>query len=199
MRNILVIMALAALAAGCSKPSATLPPPLTDAQINEAIDYGQKNAELTNDEFTKDWTVDLGYEQGKGRVTLITPYLRTALLGRQASGLHQKPDRKLVDTALREDAGKIRFRVMLYGDEPDFCKTIKFQLKCNGTAREPIYRHIPPYGEFSRDYYNISSGDVKFDGTGIPNDAKITLVVINTDAKLKQAPVEYAFDLAKYK
>ena len=104
-------------------------------------------------EFAKDWTIDLGYEEGKGMATLITPFLRVALIGKKAAELGQKVDRKLIHMALEKEIGYIHFKLQLYGDTPTFGRELKIYLEYKGKKIFPSYLHLPPYSEFTRDYY----------------------------------------------
>ena len=74
------IILLLFLLASCSKnkPSVVI----NRALIDDALAYGEKNASLSFYEFVKPWTIDLGYQVGKGYTTLLTPFLRVAILGK---------------------------------------------------------------------------------------------------------------------
>jgi len=188
------------LMVGCARQEAPVVLPLSEEAIQEALDYGRKNADLSFDEFTQDWTVDLGYEQGKGKVVLMTPFLRVALMGKQSAVLDKEPNRKLLTMVLKENLNLLHFRFCLYGDEPDFGRKLKFSLKCGQVVKLPSYLNLPRYGEFTRDYFNVANGDVKFSQEGVPANSQVTLVV-EFPAAEKQKPLvaEFRFALDKYR
>jgi hypothetical protein len=205
MKVKLVFLIMIFLITGCAK-NKEVKIPISPEEIKEAINYGEKNASLTFTEFTKDWTIDYGYEYGKGKATLITPFLRVALLAKNAKEKNQKLDMKIVNLALKDMSDKIIFRVTIYGDYPTFGKTAKFYLEYNGKKVNPISSYTSFYSQFARDYTHISEGEVKFSNREIPKDAKIKLVVsylpYETE-KEKEKPKEtictFEFDLSKHR
>ncbi len=175
--------------------------PLTDKEIEDALDYGEKNASFTLTEFTSDWTVDKGYHRGKGKATIVTPFLRVALLGRQAALTGEKLDSHLIKTALKEDIESLNFEVTLYGSSSRFARSTKFLLKCGKKQVQPDYFFMPPYGEIARDYTQVAKGRVMFKKEGIPDDAEVILVAsFNTDEEMKEVSIcRFPFDLKRYK
>ncbi|MGC8977069.1 MAG: hypothetical protein ACP5OB_05535 [Candidatus Ratteibacteria bacterium] len=201
MKKTILFFGLILLLNGCGKKSNETKIPLTQKEIEEAINYGEKNASMTFTEFTNNWTVDYGYEQGKGRATLITPFLKVALLSKNAKEKNQKLDMKIVNLALKEIADKIVFRVTLYGDYPTFGRTAKFYLEFNNKKIQPISSYMSPYSQFARDYTHISEGEVKFLKDQIPEDAKVKLSAIFKPYEYneKETTCTFEFDLSKYK
>ncbi len=201
-RNVLILFGMFFLLLfGCGKKAiqeAVLP--LTEEQISRAVDYGIKNASLSVTEFTRDWTVDLGYDQGKGTATIITPFLKVALLSRQAALSGEKPDERVIRTAIKEDTDFINFDLLLFGGSPKFPRTVEFHLKYAGREIKPSYCFMPSYGEIARDYTMSAKCRVKFSRAGIPPDAKIVLVAsFKPDEETKEVSVaEFQFDLKKY-
>jgi len=174
--------------------------PLSEEEIQEAITYGKSRAQLTANELLQDWTVDLGYEQGRGRAVLITPFARVALLAWQAAKTGGDLNRQLVEIALREQARFFHFRVSLYGDEPGFCRKARFTLNWNGKKIEPTSGYVPAYGDFTRDYYVVATGDIKFPRTSIPSDAEVRLeVTIPATKETKANIIVFPFPLAAYR
>ena len=175
--------------------------PLTDEEIRQASDFGAENAELSLTEFTYDWTVDLGYGQGKGNATIITPFLRVALLSRQAALTGKKPDEYLIKAAMKEDAGSMNFEVLLFGGSPKFGRTVQFLLKYNDVELKPSYFFMPPYSEIARDYTQTAKGRVKFKKEGIPADAEVVLAAsFKTEEEIDEVSLcEFRFDLKKYR
>ena len=200
MKKFIAIFLILLLYTGCSRKEKKIVLPLSEEEIQQAIEYGRKRAKLTFIEFAKDWTIDLGYEEGKGMATLITPFLRVALIGKKAAELGQKVDRKLIHMALEKEIGYIHFKLQLYGDTPTFGRELKIYLEYKGKKIFPSYLHLPPYSEFTRDYYNVVKGDVKFAKSGIPDDARIKLVVFYPEKGTRKASTcEFIFDLKKYR
>lgn len=202
MKELLILIGVSLLIVGCSKEKKEVKIPLSEKEIEEAISYGEKNASMTFTEFTSNWTIDYGYEQGKGRATLITPFLRVALLAKNAVEKNQKIDMKLINLALKDTADKIIFKVTLYGDYPTFGRTTKFYLEYNNKKIEPLSFYMSPYSQFARDYTHISEGEVKFSKKEIPEDAKVKLIVEfkpYENKESKPTTCTFEFDLSKYK
>jgi len=172
--------------------------PLSDEEIEKALEYGKKNVSLTYTEFTEKWAVDLGYDRGKGRVVLITPFLRVALIGKKSAKYKEKIDYSLIKKVLLKDADKLYFEVMLFGDFPEFGRTVKAKLKYDNREISPVYIHFPPYSQMSRDYTQIVTGRIKFLKDDIPDNAKITLIVTFSPLKgEKETTCKFGFDLNK--
>lgn len=203
MKNIAAVLfgAFLLLSSGCGKTDKQeVVLPLTEKEIAKAVDYGIKNASLSVTEFTSGWTVDMGYKQGKGTATIITPFLRVALLSRQAALSGEEIPDLLIKTAIKEDLEFINFEVILFGGSPTFARDTLFLLKYDTKQVQPSYCFMPPYSEIARDYTQIAKGRVKFQRTGIPADAKIVLVAsFKTEEEAEDVSVcEFAFDLSKY-
>jgi len=200
MKKIAMFFVLLLCLTSCAKKEESIILPLREEAINDALEYGRKNADLTFIEFTKDWTVDLGYEYGKGTATLITPFVRVALLGKRAFQLGQKVDYKLIKIVLKDEIGILHFYVSLYGGTPAFGKKVKFSLKCDGQSFEPVSVFVPAYTEFTRDYYNIAKGKVKFKKQGIFSDSTVTIVAtFPQEEGGRGESCEFEFNLSKYK
>lgn len=199
-RKIIVMKLILVFLCGCGKKGRKEVLPLSPSEIKEAIRYGEDNASLTYNEFVSPWTVDLGYEQGYGKATILTPFLRVALLGKRAKEMHKEVDMKIINLALKEEIGKIHFKVTLYGDYPTFGRTVKFILKYNDKEIKPVFSYMAPYSQFTRDYYHISEGEVKFEKGNIPKDAKVVLVTIfKPRENEEEKKCEFEFDLSKYR
>ncbi len=175
--------------------------PLTEAQIQEALEFGAKNSELSTREFTADWTVDIGYGESRGNTTIVTPFLRVALLGKEAAIAGRKPDTKIINSVLKEEANYITFNVMLFGGYPQFGRSVKFILKHGEEEIAPHYMSMPPYSQMGRDYTQSATGSAKFKRAGIPENAKVTLVAtFNVDPETTDIHTcKFEFDLSRYK
>ncbi|MCM8777949.1 MAG: hypothetical protein NC905_06810 [Candidatus Omnitrophica bacterium] len=188
---------------GCNRKTAEIPLPLSETEIQEAIEYGIKNAELSTTEFVSDWSVDLGYGEGKGKATLITPFLKVAFLAKQAQIQGQKVKRDIIEKVLKEDSDCLVFDILLFGGYPQFGRTVEFSLKYDGKEIQPVYKFIPPYAEISRDYTQSVKGNVKFKKTDIPKNC---IVVLKAQFNMSEEPevkekytCEFEFALNKYR
>ena len=198
----LLLLAILLFISGCSKNKKTgVQLPISEKEIEEAIKYGIKNAELSTTEFVSDWTVNMGYGEGKGTATIVTPFLRIALLSKQAKMAGQKVKRELIEKVLKEDADEFTFDVLLFGGYPEFGRSVQCLLKYNNKKIQPVYQFIPPYAEIGRDYTQSVKGTVKFKKEGIPATAKIVLCFnfnVSKEEKEKYT-CEFEFDLNKYR
>jgi len=199
MKGKFLYLILIFLITGCAK-NKEVGIPISPEEIKEAINYGEKNASLTFTEFTEKWTIDYGYREGKGKATIITPFLRVALLAKNAAEKNQKIDMKIVNIALKDISDKLCFRVCLYGNYATFGRTAKFYLEYNGKKIQPISSYMSPYSQFTRDYTHISEGEVKFSKKEIPENAKVKLIVIfKPFEELEAETCIFEFDISKYK
>ncbi len=176
--------------------------------LDSALSYGRKNAKLNVYEFTKPWTINLGYEEGKGYATLCTPFLRLALLEREAVRHNEILNINIENKVYKQEMGIIHFLVTMYGNSPDFSKRLKAYLVYNKKVIHPNFIYFPLYGEVGRIYTQILNGEIKFPKNNIPAHATITLVVKtepkpsskweNTTSWKKSHTAEFKFELAKY-
>ena len=99
------------------KPVHAVLPKLTSEQIQEAIEYGQKNKNLDLATFSRPWTVSLG--KGQGSASLFTPYHNHAYKARKAAVERREFTNQNITEAL--DIGNtLTFSVTVYGDQYDF-------------------------------------------------------------------------------
>ncbi|MCM8767822.1 MAG: hypothetical protein NC921_03440 [Candidatus Omnitrophica bacterium] len=200
MKKIIFFVVIGVLLLSCEKEKINIEKILSQEEINEAMNYGKENASLTFTEFTEKWSVGYEYEYGKGRATLITPFLRIALISKNAAEKNQKVSMKILNMAIKDFSDKIHFRVSLFGNYPTFGRTAKFYLEYNNKKIQPISFYMSPFSQFTRDYYHISEGEVKFSNKGIPKDAKIKLIaVFKPYENEEEKECVFEFDLSKYK
>ena len=199
MKKFLFIVGILVFLVSCRKErESKVELPLSDEEIEKSLEYGRKNVSLTYTEFTEKWAVDLGYERGKGRAVIITPFLRVALIGKKAAKYNEKVNYSLIKKVLLEESDKLYFEVMLYGDYPEFGRTVKARLKYDGREFFPVYLYFPHYSQMSRDYTQIATGRIKFLKDSIPDDAKITLIITFSPLKgKKETTCKFSFDLNK--
>ena len=200
MERFILFLGIVFLIIGCQRKNEITEQILTPNEIEQAIKYGKENANLTFSEFVKDWSIDRGYEFTGGKAVLITPFLRVALLSKNAEERNQKVDMKVINMVLKDISDKICFKVTLYGDYATFGRTAKFYLEYNGKKIQPISSFMAPYSQFARDYTHISEGEVKFSKKEIPEKTKVNLVVTFKPVEEdKEITTSFEFDLKKYK
>lgn len=191
------------IVSGCRSKSAVEETvlPMTEAQIREALDFGAKNSEFSTREFTSDWTVDKGYGESRGNATIVTPFLRVALLGKEAALTNKTLDDRTINAVLKEETDFLTFRVTLFGGYPQFGRSVKFVLQYGKEEIAPDYMSMPPYSQMGRDYTQSATGSAKFKKGGIPEDAKVTLIAtFNVDPETTDVHTcKFEFDLSKYK
>jgi hypothetical protein len=184
-------------------------PPINKALLNDALSYGKKNAYLNTYQFSKPWTINLGYEDGQGYATLCTPFLRLALLERDAVRNKETLDPNLERKIYNQEIGIIHFLVTMYGNSPTFSKRIKAYLIYKKKVIKPEFIYFPLYGQMGREYTQISSGEIKFPKENISNNAIVTLIVKtlpnpsykweNNAFWKKSHTAKFKFNLAKYR
>lgn len=202
MKNIVILFFTCALIlfSSCSQDKTALP--LNESLINEAIIYGRDNASLSDTEFISDWTVVSGtFKKGEGRATIITPFLRTALMSKKSASMRGKVDHKLIEAVLRKESEFISFEITLYGNSPQFARTVNFALTHGSNEYKPAAQFMPSYAEVGRDYTCSAVGWVKFEKQGIPDDATVILSVsfVPEEYVDKTAEIDFQFDLQKYR
>jgi hypothetical protein len=171
--------------------------------LNAALLYGKKNANLNSYEFSKPWTINLGYKDGKGYAILCTPFLRLALLKNEAVQNKEKLSNSFENNIYQQEIGIIHFLVTMYGNSPKFSKRIKAFLIYNKKIIKPTFIYFPLYGEMGLNYTQISNGEIKFPRGNIPNNAIVTLIVKiepnPSDKWEKSHTAKFKFNLAKYR
>jgi|LSQX01.2.fsa_nt_gb hypothetical protein len=197
---LLVCVAVCFLFAGCSKKEGVVP--LDKSKIDEAVQFGKDNVALTETEFIEPWTLSSGgYVKGGGVVTVVTPFLRIALLSKKHSNAGSKLNDKMFKELLMKEAEILNFEVTLYGDEYSFARNIDYILVCNDKEYKPIAQFMPSYSDMGRDYTCIAKGWVKFDKKDIPDDSIVNLKVkFKTNLKNKDFEnLSFNFNLKDYK
>lgn len=174
-----VFVATVFLVAGCARKTKEITAEciLSEQQIADALAYGKQNAEQTDYEFLTPWSISQGYNQGQGRVTYFSPFLRVAQIGRNEAKRHHDVNLSIVKKILQPCADTVDFLIMAYGDDPTFGRRIKVYLQCDNRIIQPSYVRFPPYAEFNRDYYNVVSGEAKFPRAEIAKNSTVTVVV----------------------
>ena len=215
------LLCISVMFAGCFSRKQKSTIAIDEKMLQEAIEYGKSKAGLSYFEFVEPWSVYLGYEVGKGRATIITPFLQAAQLAKNAEEKRLKPDINIIRKVVSEKYDTLNFSVITYGNEPDSSRRIRAYLIYDNKRIEPVYAHFPPYGEFNRDYYQQINGEVRFPRKDIPENAIVKLCIeflpkeqeteqfSHKDHKESEIVVgrkspdhivtEFVFDLSKYK
>lgn len=171
-----LVLTFALIFTNCSRKQKLIEA-IDEKMLQEAIEYGKSKAGLTMYEFTEPWSVYLGYDVGKGRAVYVTQFLQAAQLAKNAAEKNLKPDINIIRKVVASKSGTLNFLVTTYGNEPDVSRRIRAYLLYNDKKIEPVYSHFPPYGEFSRDYYQQVNGEVRFPAAGIPKNAIVNLCI----------------------
>lgn len=173
---LLIILVFLVFFSGCSKNGLVLP--IDETKIDEAIKYGVDNSSLTNTEFVTPWTSSSGnYVKGDGVATILTPFLRVALLSKRCTLTKSVLDKKIIKSLVNKEIDFFNFEVTLYGDEYSFARNVDYLLIYKDKEYEPSAHFMPSYSDMGRDYTCIAQGWVKFEKKDIPDDADIRLVV----------------------
>ncbi|HNS33061.1 MAG TPA: hypothetical protein PKN36_08835 [bacterium] len=202
MRKIIMLIGVTILifSSGCSKQNVVLP--LDEAKTAEAVKFGIDNAALTNTEFISPWTLSSGgYVKGEGSATILTPFLRVAIMSKRCSMSGSKLEDRMIKSILSKEAGFINFEVTLYGDTYGFGRTVEFSLIHGESKYKPVAQFMPSYADMGRDYTCIAKGWAKFEKLNITDDADIKLSVsFKIDEEKDDVTVlDFNFDMKKFK
>lgn len=196
----LILCSLLLFSTGCYRKQTVLP--LSETEINEAIKFGIDNTSLTNTEFVAPWTLASGgYMKGEGTVTLMTPFIRIALMSKKCAVAGEKLDRRMIKSLLLKESGFIHFEITLYGDTYGFARTVNFSLIHDGKEYKPVAQFMPSYADMGRDYTCIATGWAKFKKDNIPDDATIRLSIkFKTNEKNEDVTkLDFNFNLKEFR
>ena len=128
------------------KPVHAFLPKLTSEQIQEAIEYGQKNKTTDMALFSKPWTVSLG--KGKGSASLFTPYHNLAYKARKAAVERREFTNQNIQEAL--DVGStLTFSVTVYGEEDNFAMYYTAKIYQKDDVIQPEFEFAPEIADAS--------------------------------------------------
>ncbi|MCF6158311.1 MAG: hypothetical protein E3K32_07020 [wastewater metagenome] len=169
---------------------------LTPVQIQEAVEYGQKNKNLDMAVFSEAWTVSLG--KGKGFATLFTPYHNIAYKTKKLAVERKEITRREIQDAL-QISDSLAFSVTVYGDEYDFASRYSAVLYQEDAIIQPEFEFIPEIADASEFWpdtpSNIARLVFKFPVNDVDLNTPVTFVV--------QVPggeeISFNFDLSKIK
>ncbi len=165
---------------------------LTSIQINNAIEYGQKNKLYSLREFTKPWVSYLGEKEGWA--TLWTPYHNLAFKSKKAAVENRNLSQNEIFKALRIKES-LTLTVSVFGDYMQFARGYNAILYCNEKMIYPVLSYTPEYAEPSSFYPDtpiyVAGCVFKFPIEDVIIDYAITLVVTNPEGK----ELKFTFDL----
>jgi hypothetical protein len=168
----------------------------TQEQIQEAIQYGQKNKNLDIVTFAKDWSVSLG--KGEGFATLFTPYHTIAYKARKFAVERREFTNREIQEIL-QTGDPMAFSVTVYGDEYDFAMYYSAVIYQRDAIVQPEFEFVPEIADAS-EFWPDSPGYLarlvfKFPTEDIDLNTPVTFTV--------QVPggeeVSFDFDLSKMK
>lgn len=169
---------------------------LTPEQIQEAVEYGQKNKAMEIATFSRPWTVSLG--KGQGTASLFTPYHNLAYKARKTAIERRELTSQNIQEAL--DIGNtLTFSVTVYGEEYDFPKLYSAKIYQKEEVVHPDYEFIPEIAEASEFWPETPSHAarlvIKFPIKNIDLNTPVAFVVVAPGGE--ETPFD--FDLSKMK
>ena len=171
-------------------------PKLTSEQIQEAIEYGQKNKTTDMALFSKPWTVSLG--KGKGSASLFTPYHNLAYKARKAAVERREFTNQNIQEAL--DVGStLTFSVTVYGEEDNFAMYYTAKIYQKDDVIQPEFEFAPEIADASEFWPDPPSNTArlvfKFPAKDIDLNTIISLVIVVPGGE----EIPFDFDLPKMK
>jgi hypothetical protein len=169
---------------------------LTMGQIQEAIEYGQKNKNIDIAAFSRPWTISL--DKGKGSATLFTPFHNVAYKARKAAVERKEFTNKDIQRAL-EIGDTFTFSVTVYGDDYNFSKYYSAKLYYKDDVIQPEFEFIPDLADASEFWPDSPCHSArlvfKFPTKDVDLNALITLAVVAPGGE----ETLFDFNLAKMK
>ena len=178
------------------KPAHAVLQKLTSEQIQEAIEYGQKNKTTDMALFSKPWTVSLG--KGKGSASLFTPYHNLAYKARKAAVERREFTKQNIMEAL--DIGNtLTFSVTVYGEEDNFAMYYTAKIYQKDEVIQPEFEFAPEIADASEFWPDSPSNTArlvfKFPVKDIDLNTMISFVIVAPGGE----EIPFDFDLPKMK
>ena len=178
------------------KPVHAILPKLTLAQIQEALEYGQKNKTTDLALFSKPWTVSLG--KGKGSASLFTPYHNLAYKARKAAVERREFTNQNIQEAL--DVGNtLTFSVTVYGEEDNFAMYYTAKIYQKDDVIQPEFEFAPEIADASEFWPDSPSNTArlvfKFPAKDVDLNTIISLVIVAPGGE----EIPFDFDLPNMK
>lgn len=167
---------------------------LTPEQRDAAIKYGKRGVRTDVMDFIKEWSVNNG---DKGFAFIITEFLALAFAAQQAAMRSAELNNFDIEDTLAKSAGKLVFRVTLFGDTNSFAKDYTAVVQTGEKTVPATFWNNPPgesYGDGKTKPAFVTDSDFYFPAEGIDPNATITLLVKDKDGK---EVTKFQFDLAK--
>lgn len=169
---------------------------LTPEQIQEAVDYGQKNRTMDMAAFSRPWIVSLG--KGIGSATVFTPFHNLAYRARKMAVERREVTGADIQQVL-EGGDVLSFSTTVYGEEYDFAMHHTAQLNQKDAIIQPDFEYVPEIAEASEFWPNSPAHEArlvfKFPAKDIDFNALATLVIIIPGGE----ELSFPFDLSKIK
>ncbi|MBM2833162.1 MAG: hypothetical protein HW406_323 [Candidatus Brocadiaceae bacterium] len=169
---------------------------LTPEQIQEAVDYGQKNKTMDMAAFSRPWIVSLG--KGIGSAAVFTPFHNLAYRARKMAVERREVTGADIQQVL-EGGDVLSFSTTVYGEEYDFAMHHTAQLNQKDAIIQPDFEYVPEIAEASEFWPNhpahVARLVFKFPAKDIDFDFLATLVVIIPGGE----EISFPFDLSKMK
>ncbi len=169
---------------------------MTMGQIQEAIEYGQKNKNIGIATFSRPWTIIK--EKGVGSATLFTPYHNLAYKARKSAIEWREFTKKDIQQAV-EIGDTLTFSVTVYGEEYNFSKYYFAKLYYKDDVIQPEFEFAPEIADVSEFWPESPSYSArlvfKFPTKGIDLNDQITLAVVAPGGE----EILFDFDLSKMK
>lgn len=179
-----------------SEPAQAVFYTLTAEQVQEAIEYGQKNRTLGMAAFSRPWIVSL--TKGHGSASLFTPYHNIAYKARKAAIERREFSSQNVMDAL-DIGGALSFSVTVYGEEYDFAKRYTAKIYQKEEVVQPEFEFAQEIADASEFWPNEPSHTArlvfKFPVKDIDLNTPITLVIVIPGGE----EILFDFDLPKMK
>ena len=169
---------------------------LTPEQIQEAIEYGQKNKNLDIAAFSRPWTIALG--KGQGSATLFTPYHNLAYKARKAAVERREFTNKDIIEALGI-GDTLTFSVTVYGEQYDFAMHHSAKIYQKEDVIQPEFEFTPEIAEASEFWPDSPSHSArlvfKFPVKNIDLNTLVTFVIVEPGGD----EIPFDFELSKIK
>lgn len=155
---------------------------LSNEQIRQAIEYGEKNKETDPISFLDEWisVSDNVYEWA----ALHTKFSTLAYEAKKASQVSKKLTEEHISQLLSEKEDILSFIVILYGNSYDFAQDYHAVLLYKNKPIQPVLEQNDSHGtasslEFKRFIAYRATCRYEFPNYYIEPDAEVTLVILN--------------------
>jgi len=165
------------------KPALAVWPDLDQNQMQEAVQYGKKFKNYDNDAFLKEWTVAL--QRDSDKVGVYTKFNLLAMAARDAAKESRDLRPEEIEAVLGEAENKLAFKLVLYGNSPEFTKRFHAVLQYNDAYIQPIHKLNAPGEPFG--WWPMAPSifrafcSYEFPLNEIDPNAEVALIIINPE------------------